>query len=64
MSSSAGAGAAFACSVCGARAATPNADDELVCDVCGTLSQVREICVWVCVGGGVWVAVSGVVCVR
>ena len=33
--------AAFACGVCGARAATPNADDELVCDVCGTLSQVN-----------------------
>lgn len=50
----AAAAGAFACAVCGSHEATPNQDDELVCDICGTLSQVR------CAGLG-WV---GLGCAR
>jgi len=30
----------FACAVCGAVSYSANQDDEQVCNVCGTLSQV------------------------
>lgn len=60
-SAAAAAAGAFACAVCGAQEATPNQDDELVCDVCGTLSQVR-VRVWICVvefGGAIMVVYVG-----
>ena len=64
----AAAAGAFACAVCGSHEATPNQDDELVCDICGTLSQVG-CCVlgWVGLGwvGLGWVDLCGrAVCVR